>query len=326
MADDVLCAGVRGITDLMVMPGLVNLDFADIRTVMIEMGKAMMGTGEGDGQGRALRAAEAAISNPLLDDVSMKGAKGVLINITSGYDITMYEIDEAVNRIRDEVDPLANIIFGTTFDQNMDGKVRLSIVATGIDSESVRRFPDTDGTSSDDRSGYGYNQAVRRITTPAASGNKVAATAAQAAKGAIATAPRTAEAQAVEALRQQQAATTSPAPQQAAPVFESAFTPPVAVVVPELVEAELAAAPVMYTNADIAQERAAAGSSRGSLSFFERMTGTAGRTGRFVPEQQKPAAQPAPAAQTSAASSQTAPAKAPQDELDIPAFLRRQAN
>jgi len=327
MADDVLCAGVRGITDLMVMPGLVNLDFADIRTVMIEMGKAMMGTGEGDGQGRALRAAEAAISNPLLDDVSMKGAKGVLINITSGYDITMYEIDEAVNRIRDEVDPLANIIFGTTFDQNMDGKVRLSIVATGIDSESVRRFPDTDGTSSDDRSGYGYNQAVRRITTPAASGNKVAATAAQAAKGAVATAPRTAEAQAVEALRQQQAATTSPAPQQAAPVFESAFTPPVAVVVPELVEAELAAAPVMYTNADIAQERAAAaGSSRGSLSFFERMTGTAGRTGRFVPEQQKPAAQPAPAAQTSAASSQTAPAKAPQDELDIPAFLRRQAN
>lgn len=328
MADDVLCAGVRGITDLMVMPGLVNLDFADIRTVMIEMGKAMMGTGEGDGQGRALRAAEAAISNPLLDDVSMKGAKGVLINITSGYDITMYEIDEAVNRIRDEVDPMANIIFGTTFDQSMDGKVRLSIVATGIDSESVRRFPDTDGTSSDDRSGYGYNQAVRRISTPASGSGKVAATAAPAPKGSVAAAPRSAEVQAVDVLRQQPAA-VSQAPQPLAPVaaVESAFTPPVAAAAPEPVEAELAAAPVVYTSADVAQERsAAAGSSRGSLSFFERMTGTAGRTSRFVPEQQKPVAQPATAAHVSLAASQPAAAKAPQDELDIPAFLRRQAN
>lgn len=132
MADDVLYSGVRGVTDLMMMPGLINLDFADIRTVMAEMGKAMMGTGEAVGDRRALDAAEAAISNPLLDDVSMKGAKGVLINITGGYDMTLYEVDEAANRIRDEVDPEANIIFGSTFDEKLNGTIRVSVVATGI--------------------------------------------------------------------------------------------------------------------------------------------------------------------------------------------------
>lgn len=132
MADDVLYSGVRGVTDLMMMPGLINLDFADIRAVMAEMGKAMMGTGEAEGDRRALDAAEAAISNPLLDDVSMKGAKGVLINITGGYDMTLYEVDEAANRIRDEVDPEANIIFGSTFDEKLNGTIRVSVVATGI--------------------------------------------------------------------------------------------------------------------------------------------------------------------------------------------------
>ena len=115
MADNVLHAGVRGVTDLMVMPGLINLDFADIRTVMSEMGKAMMGTGEAEGDNRSIEAAEAAISNPLLDDISMKGARGVLINITGGPDMTLFEVDEAANRIREEVDPDANIIFGSTF-------------------------------------------------------------------------------------------------------------------------------------------------------------------------------------------------------------------
>ncbi|WP_343714254.1 cell division protein FtsZ [Inquilinus sp.] len=133
MADEVLHSGVRGVTDLMVQPGLINLDFADIRTVMAEMGKAMMGTGEAEGERRSISAAEAAISNPLLDDISMKGAKGVLINITGGLDMTLYEVDEATNRIRDEVDPDANIIFGSTFDETMEGKVRVSVVATGID-------------------------------------------------------------------------------------------------------------------------------------------------------------------------------------------------
>ncbi len=140
MADDVLRSGVSGVTDLMVMPGLINLDFADIRAVMTEMGKAMMGTGEAEGESRAMDAAEAAISNPLLDEVSMKGARGVLINITGGPDLTLFEVDEAANRIRDEVDPEANIIFGSTYDPNMEGTMRVSVVATGIDAESMKNI------------------------------------------------------------------------------------------------------------------------------------------------------------------------------------------
>ncbi|MEQ8443089.1 MAG: cell division protein FtsZ [Alphaproteobacteria bacterium] len=137
MADDVLYSGVRGVTDLMVMPGLINLDFADIRTVMSEMGKAMMGTGEADGDNRAILAAESAISNPLLEDVSMQGARGVLINITGGPDMTLFEVDEAANRIREEVDADANIIFGSTFEEALEGKMRVSVVATGIDSDQA---------------------------------------------------------------------------------------------------------------------------------------------------------------------------------------------
>ncbi|NDC57971.1 MAG: cell division protein FtsZ [Alphaproteobacteria bacterium] len=137
MADQVLYSGVRGVTDLMVMPGLINLDFADVRTVMAEMGTAMMGTGEGEGVNRALDAAHGAITNPLLDIVSMKGAKGVLINITGGYDMTLYEVDAAANEIRAEVDPSANIILGSTFDESMDGRMRVSVVATGIDDDHV---------------------------------------------------------------------------------------------------------------------------------------------------------------------------------------------
>jgi len=137
LADEVLHSGVRGVTDLMVMPGLINLDFADIRSVMSEMGKAMMGTGEATGEKRAILAAEAAIANPLLDDVSMKGARGVLINITGGYDMTLFEVDEAANRIREEVDPDANIIFGSTFDEKVEGRMRVSVVATGIDMASM---------------------------------------------------------------------------------------------------------------------------------------------------------------------------------------------
>jgi cell division protein FtsZ len=141
MADDVLHSGVRGVTDLIVMPGLINLDFADIKTVMSEMGKAMMGTGEAEGEERALKAAEAAISNPLLDDVSMKGARGVLINITGGADMMLFEVDQAANRIRAEVDPDANIIFGGTILENMEGRLRVSVVATGIEAEALSQMP-----------------------------------------------------------------------------------------------------------------------------------------------------------------------------------------
>ncbi len=135
MADHVLYMGVRGVTDLMMAPGLVNLDFADIRTVMVSMGKAMMGTGEAEGENRAIRAAEAAISNPLLEDTSMSGARGLLINITGGDDLTLFEVDQAATRIREEVDEDANIIFGSAIDENLQGKIRVSVVATGIDSQ-----------------------------------------------------------------------------------------------------------------------------------------------------------------------------------------------
>ncbi len=141
MADDVLHAGVRSVTDLMMMPGLINLDFADVRTVMAAMGRAMMGTGEASGDRRALDAAEAAIANPLLEDTSMRGAKGVLINITGGSDITLFEVDEAANRIRDEVETDAHIIFGSCFDESMEGKIRVSVVATGIESEVAAQRP-----------------------------------------------------------------------------------------------------------------------------------------------------------------------------------------
>ena len=136
LADDVLYQGVKGVTDLMVRPGLINLDFADVRAVMDEMGKAMMGTGEGDGEERARVAAEKAIANPLLDEISLNGAKGVLINITGGTDMTLFELDEAANIIRDKVDGDANIIVGSTLDPSMEGRIRVSVVATGIDASA----------------------------------------------------------------------------------------------------------------------------------------------------------------------------------------------
>jgi cell division protein FtsZ len=154
MADEVLQQGVRGITDLMVMPGLINLDFADVRSVMSEMGKAMMGTGEADGDNRAIEAAEKAISNPLLDGVSMKGAKGVIISITGGEDMRLMEVDEAASHIKELVDPDANIIWGSAFNNDLGGKIRVSVVATGIEAEAgaqpqpakVFSFPARQGT------------------------------------------------------------------------------------------------------------------------------------------------------------------------------------
>jgi cell division protein FtsZ len=137
MADQVLHSGVRSITDLMVLPGLINLDFADVRTVMTEMGKAMMGTGEASGEDRALMAAQNAIANPLLDEITLKGAKAVLVNVTGGLDMTLLEVDEAANAISAEVDPEANIIFGAAFDPSLDGKIRVSVVATGMDGSSM---------------------------------------------------------------------------------------------------------------------------------------------------------------------------------------------
>jgi cell division protein FtsZ len=170
MADEVLHSGVRGVTDLMVMPGLINLDFADIRAVMGEMGKAVMGTGEAEGDRRALDAAEAAISNPLLDDMSMQGARGMLINVTGGPDMTLFEVDEVANRVRDEVDPDANIIFGATFNDALMGKIRVSVVATGIGKEVTQSHDSSGGTviSSLSRGGADGRKFYTR-TTPAPS-------------------------------------------------------------------------------------------------------------------------------------------------------------
>ncbi|WP_353255307.1 cell division protein FtsZ [Hyphomonas sp.] len=140
MADDVLYSGVRGITDLIVMPGLINLDFADVSTIMRGMGTALMGMGEATGPARALEATRLAIDNPLLDDVTIKGAKGVLVNITGGYDMTLFELDEAANEVRREVDPNANIILGSAFDASLEGRIRVSVVAAGLDA-AARRLP-----------------------------------------------------------------------------------------------------------------------------------------------------------------------------------------
>src|ERR1700742_122534 len=161
MADQVLYMGVRGVTDLMMAPGLVNLDFADVKTVMGEMGKAMMGTGESEGDNRAIRAAEAAISNPLLDDVSMKGARGVLINITGGMDMTLFEVDQAANRIREEVDPDAQIKVGSTLGEDLEGRIRVSVIATGIDANVV--------LSQRSQAGTATTGGVRMVSEPPAS-------------------------------------------------------------------------------------------------------------------------------------------------------------
>tara|TARA_R110000824_G_scaffold32788_7_gene105667 strand:- start:8958 stop:10493 length:1536 start_codon:yes stop_codon:yes gene_type:complete len=162
LADEVLQQGVRGITDLMVMPGLINLDFADVRSVMHEMGQAMMGTGEAEGDGRALEAAEKAIANPLLDGVSMQGAKGVIVSITGGEDMRLMEVDEAANHIRELVDPDANIIWGSAFNPNLDGRIRVSVVATGIDSEGSR-------SSSAPAASFAMSSPARTSEIPAAS-------------------------------------------------------------------------------------------------------------------------------------------------------------
>ncbi len=148
MADQVLYSGVASITELMTKEGLINLDFADVRAIMSEMGKAMMGTGEASGEKRAIEAAEAAIANPLLDDVSMRGARGLLISISGGNDLTLYEVDEAATRIREEVDPAANIILGATFDETLEGTMRVSVVATGLAEEEME-VGDLDGIDLD---------------------------------------------------------------------------------------------------------------------------------------------------------------------------------
>ncbi len=218
MADQVLYSGVACITDLMVKEGLINLDFADVRSVMREMGRAMMGTGEASGQGRAMQAAEAAIANPLLDETSMKGAQGLLISITGGRDLTLFEVDEAATRIREEVDPDANIILGATFDEALEGVIRVSVVATGID----RALAENNLRAAEMRA------AQKPIIRPSAA----VASAPAAAQPAPMQAARPAPVDPIaETIRQAEAAMerelSIPAPQAAAPVIQPVAPQPV---------------------------------------------------------------------------------------------------
>ena len=391
MADDVLHMGVRGVTDLMVMPGLINLDFADIRTVMGEMGKAMMGTGEAEGPDRSRVAAESAISNPLLEDHSMKGAQGVLINITGGLDMTLHEVDEAANRIREEVDADANIIFGSTFDASMQGRMRVSVVATGIATLAAQQ-PAPNYLSLDMNRPLQTGQPALRTAAPV---GRVAMPAAAAAPMAppIAVAPAPLPPAPPPPLAPPIAAAESPprpavAPAMAAappieyadlppvaePEFDVPVAPPVAAApppppVPVAPPAPVAAAqrplvdendwrvnrpaPKAPARADAAARPMAARPAVESRApnLFQRITGAfasakpatpsvavsapvaaeppAARNvaENVVPVAQKPAGRPAPV-QTSISLEVTERAKPARDDddLQIPAFLRRQAN
>jgi cell division protein FtsZ len=325
MADDVLHAGVRGVTDLMVMPGLINLDFADIRTVMSEMGKAMMGTGEADGERRAIDAAEAAINNPLLEDVSMKGARGVLINITGGTDMTLFEVDEAANRIREEVDPEANIIFGSTFDEKLAGSMRISVVATGIEAdahqEQARAALAARGGAPESAmrdTGTGYMQPVltQNATAPASRGEPRIEPAAG---------ERRVESPAESALPAASAA-------ESAAVRSGAFIAP-RPVDPGPARPTPIAQPAVPPSGGAARE---ATPRQGRVpSLIERVTGI-GRSRPTAPPAAPraatpPAAPPRPPTQRLAPLDEPRPAAQSKenkedDLLDIPAFLRRQAN
>ncbi|OIQ42627.1 MAG: cell division protein FtsZ [Roseobacter sp. MedPE-SWde] len=385
MADDVLYQGVKGVTDLMVRPGLINLDFADVRAVMDEMGKAMMGTGEAEGEDRAVQAAEKAIANPLLDEISLRGAKGVLINITGAHDLTLFELDEAANRIREEVDPEANIIVGSTLDTAMEGKMRVSVVATGIDAtEVMTEMPVPRRPMSAPLKKSVSNEQPRsaplELNTPVEQPQVVSDSA-----------PAAQEPSLFESLDVQQVA----AQEQAEDIFEEieetgqdglpqpAYQPqvqafqPQAEAVEEQPEASFVApkapapgtpsadaivrlqaaaaraqgqqpmaqpapqqqARVQASAAQQPQQRPSAGSASqeaepqseqrrfGLNSLIHRMTGSAAETQAAKPQpvrQQPPVQQPAAAPQAQPVQQQATDAE--QDRIEIPAFLRRQAN
>jgi len=328
MADDVLYAGVRGVTDLMVMPGLINLDFADIRAVMSEMGKAMMGTGEASGEKRAIDAAEAAISNPLLDDVSMRGARGVLINITGGSDMTLFEVDEAANRIREEVDPEANIIFGSTFDEKLEGKMRISVVATGIDAEVSNAARAVAAAQA-----LAAQQQAERLKTIAAT--PVAAEAAELATGRLdepasiasltrkaATAVHTTGELPIQAPQQRAAAPADP--RLAGEVTGDSFLPP-RPMQPQVSRSD-ADQPLGALRAT--QPQMGARPRQGGPSLFQRIIGRGGHAEapRAAQPAPRPAAAPAQPRLSGVDPAERAPQSSEEDYLDIPAFLRRQAN
>ena len=300
MADEVLQQGVRGITDLMVMPGLINLDFADVRSVMGEMGKAMMGTGEASGDNRAIEAAEKAIANPLLDGVSMKGAKGVIISITGGEDMRLMEVDEAASHIKELVDPDANIIWGSAFNNDLEGKIRVSVVATGIDAEAnvqaapakVFAFPNARGVEA-------VKPAPRPVPVPEP--QIIAEAAPQATPAAI------------ELNLQEEEIEVAEQPMAATPMEEDSDELVLGsgdMLAGETEEEEAdAGEPARGTRAWLAQQEtappAAARAAGGTL--FERMSNIARGAAKAQVEEE-------------------APARSARDPLDIPRFLNRQNN
>ena len=331
MADEVLHSGVRGVTDLMLVPGLINLDFADIRTVMGEMGKAVMGTGEAEGENRAEEAAEAAISNPLLEDTSMKGARGVLINITGGSDMTLYEVDKAASRIGQEVDPEATIIFGSTIDETFDGRMRVSVVATGIDVDLVEArprpalkvLPDPDEQSAEAQHAF---VAAAQDPAPAVRPETAAAFAARPDAQPVAEVadapPKTAasperavssvvanERPAPVAERPQTTAAASPSAHPAAPRVgrDDAFLPP-----PPVDPRAKSPGNPEPIDEDGSKRRRNAG-------LFSRVTGAGRQAEPEARSEPKPVQQPQPEPTLSEVEQE-------ENLLEIPAFLRRQAN
>lgn len=335
MADHVLYMGVRGVTDLMVAPGLVNLDFADIRTVMAEMGKAMMGTGEAEGENRAIRAAEAAISNPLLEDTSMSGARGLLINITGGEDMTLYEVDQAANRIREEVAEDANIIFGSAIDETLNGHLRVSVVATGIDSpvmtEAQRpRLVSVGGGVPSAATPYPAPSMVPGAPVVPSSMPTMASAAAPVAAPQPVAPP---EAPTV-AVQQAPAPMMAPAaPVASAPVAQPMAQPmashvapapltvhPVSVTMPQQAPAQAAGRSALFSPA--AQQAAPAPAPAPARNLFGIVTGALRRG--VAPAAQAPVASEPARAEPRMASAPSAGQE--EGGLDIPAFLRRQTS
>jgi cell division protein FtsZ len=309
MADQVLYSGVASITELMTKEGLINLDFADVRAIMSEMGKAMMGTGEASGERRAIEAAEAAISNPLLDDVSMRGARGLLISISGGHDLTLYEVDEAATRIREEVDPEANIILGATFDDTLEGTMRVSVVATGLALEGMA-LNEHDTEEESDRQVFGFTgkqPEAAKIIKPAPLAPRVA-------PQPVAEATHEHGNVEAEVVYEQTAARTS-------------VRMPAVDEFPAIAQKQIAAQQSRVTNI-------AAQSSKKKMGIFERLA-TVGIGRREEPEPVAPVQRAEPSIAKRPQPQRYAPPPAPvaqeeptyeDDQLAIPAFLRRQAH
>jgi len=327
MADDVLYQGVKGVTDLMVRPGLINLDFADVRAVMDEMGKAMMGTGEAEGEDRAKQAAEKAIANPLLDEISLRGARGVLINITGGYDLTLFELDEAANRIREEVDPDANIIVGSTLDPDISGVMRVSVVATGIDvSENAADIPVPT------RAAPAFTPAAPVVEEVAETEPAVAAEEPGLFDASPAAAAEEAKPMFAPASEFQPTAADEPAPAYQPEVAEDAteaFVAPKAPAPGTPSEDAMARLRTAVQNTGVARtpeqvEEEPAESERprfGIGSLINRMSG-----GSESAPKAQPAVRSQPAMSAPAPVAEEGERSQEQEKIEIPAFLRRQAN